>query len=202
MAGDPFDVFVNCAFDHQFKPVFDAIVFAVVRCGFRPRTALETDDGSENRFSKIQQLIEECTYGIHDISRTESDGTPPLPRFNMPLELGVFLGAKRYGGVAQKRKRVLILDVEQYRYQRFMSDVAGQDIHAHSGNPRAAIVEVVNWLRASSEMPNIPGGTRAAEEYTVFRQLLPALLQGAGLDLSDVTFRDYRAIVSRYVEAL
>lgn len=202
MAGDPFDVFVNCAFDTQFKPVFDAIVFAVVRSGFRPRTALETDDASENRFGKIQQLIEECPYGIHDISRTEAGGTPPLPRFNMPLELGVFLGAKRYGGAAQRRKRVLILDIERYRYQRFMSDIAGQDIHAHDGNPAAAIVEVVNWLRLASDVPNIPGGTRVAEEYLAFQQLLPTLLGAAGLGAADVTFKDYRAIVSRYVEAL
>jgi hypothetical protein len=58
---------------------------------------LEADDSSENRLAKIQAIIEECQFGIHDISRTEVDGDPPLPRFNMPLELGLFLRAKRYG---------------------------------------------------------------------------------------------------------
>ena len=42
--------------------------------------------------------------GIHDISRTESSGKPRLPRFNMPLELGMFLGAKQYGDGQQKDK--------------------------------------------------------------------------------------------------
>jgi hypothetical protein len=126
------NVFVNCAFDTSFKPIFDAIVFAVTRSGFNARSALETDDASENRFGKIQRIVEECPYGIHDISRTEANGDPPLPRFNMPLELGLFLGAKRYG--AQRRKAVLVLDTEQYRYQRFISDLSGQDIHAHGGN--------------------------------------------------------------------
>src|SRR5262249_5963635 len=30
-----------------------------------------------------------CKYGIHDISRTEVTSASGLPRFNMPLELGV-----------------------------------------------------------------------------------------------------------------
>src|SRR5215203_6365251 len=86
------DVFVNCPFDPHYKPLFYAIVFTVVRSGFRVRCALETDDATENRFSKISVIVKECRYGIHDISRTEADGDPPLPRFNMPLELGLFLG--------------------------------------------------------------------------------------------------------------
>ncbi|HEV2817827.1 MAG TPA: hypothetical protein VGW40_11490 [Allosphingosinicella sp.] len=53
----------------------------------------------------------------------------------MPLELGLFRGAKRFGNKAQKLKRALILDIEQFRYQRFISDLAGIDIHAHGGDP-------------------------------------------------------------------
>ncbi len=49
-----------------------------------------------------------------------------LPRFNMPLELGIFLGAKRFGSQKQKQKNGLILDREKYRYQSFCSDIAGQ----------------------------------------------------------------------------
>lgn len=201
MADGSRDVFVNCAFDGQFKPIFDAIVFAVVRSGFHPRSALETDDGSENRFAKILQLIEECPFGIHDISRTEVDGTPPLPRFNMPLELGAFLAAKRFGDARQGRKRALILDIERYRYPRFMSDIAGQDIHAHGGSPKTAIAEVANWLRSHTEASNVPGGVRIAAEYDAFQSELPALLESMHFDATDVTFKDFRAIISRYVEA-
>src|SRR5689334_11199778 len=122
------DVFLNTPFDPVFHPIFDAIVFAIIRSGFRPRCALEANDSSENRLTKIQSIIEQSRYGVHDLSRTESDGSPPLPRFNMPLELGLFLGAKRYGAPPQNRKRALVLDVEPYRYQRFISDIAGQDI--------------------------------------------------------------------------
>jgi len=40
-------VFVNCPFDTQYKPLFEAIVFTVFACGFQPRCALEIDDASE-----------------------------------------------------------------------------------------------------------------------------------------------------------
>jgi hypothetical protein len=106
------DVFVNCPFDADFKPLFNAIVFTVIRSGFRVRCALETDNAAENRFAKICTIIKDCAYGIHDISRTEVDGDPPLPRFNMPLELGVFLGARQLGTASQRSKRCVIYDRE------------------------------------------------------------------------------------------
>jgi hypothetical protein len=97
------DVFINCPFDSEYKYFFWAIVFVVIRSGFRPRCALETDDSSVNRFEKICSIIKECRYGIHDISRTELDRRSKLPRFNMPLELGIFIAAKRFGTRAHIR---------------------------------------------------------------------------------------------------
>jgi hypothetical protein len=196
------NVFVNCAFDTAFQPIFDGIVFAVVRCGFKPRCALEADDASENRFVKIQRIVEECRYGIHDISRTETNGSPPLPRFNMPLELGLFLGARRYGDNEQGRKRSLILDSEQYRFQRFVSDLAGQDIHAHGNDPAVAIIAVTAWLRTSSGRTTLPGGRRVAEEFEDFQGQLPAILEARQLHVDDVTFVDFVAIAGAYVDTL
>jgi len=65
-------------------------------------------------------LIDGCRYGIHDISRTEFDTVNQLSRFNMPLELGIFLGARRFGSGRHKSKNCLVLDREPYRYQKFM----------------------------------------------------------------------------------
>ena len=193
------DVFVNCAFDSGFQPIFHGIVFAIIRSGFRARCALETQDGAETRFAKIQQIIEQCRYGIHDISRTETDGNPPLPRFNMPLELGVFLGAKRYGDTIQRRKRALILDREQYRYQRLISDIAGQDIVSHSGNPANAIAAVTTWLRQQSRVTTIPGGQAVAAEYDQFNRDLPAILAARKLDVSEMTCGDFSAIAAAWI---
>ena len=193
------DVFVNCAFDIQFQPIFHAIVFAIIRSGFRVRCALETQDGAENRFAKIQTIIEQCRYGIHDISRTESDGDPPLPRLQHPLELGVFLGAKRYGDAAQKRKRALILDAEQYRYQRLISDMAGQDIVSHDGDALVAISAVATWLRQQSRVTTMPGGQAIVAEYQQFLADLPAVLVARQLQAAEMTFGDYSAIAAAWI---
>lgn len=202
MAARTVNVFVNCAFDTAFQPIFDGIVFAVIRCGYRARCALETDDASETRFAKIQKIVEECRYGIHDISRTQADGEPALPRFNMPLELGLFLGAKRFGDVEQKRKRVLILDTERYRFQRFISDIAGQDIHAHNDDPGKTIAAVTDWLRTTSGRVGLPGGHRVATEFIEFRVQLPIILKARHLDPDEVGFTDLVSIIGPYVDGL
>jgi hypothetical protein len=95
-------VFVNCPFDDAYQDLFEAIVFTIHDCGYVARSALEVDDGSQVRIDKIAALIAACRFGIHDISRTQPDTATGLPRFNMPFELGMFLGAKRYGRGAQK----------------------------------------------------------------------------------------------------
>ena len=108
-------VFINVPFDRRYKRLFDALVFAVHDCGFLARCAREQDDGSQVRLDKLFEIIGECRYGIHDLSRTTLDSKYRLPRFNMPLELGIFLGAKRYGGPTHRQKACLILDRDPYR---------------------------------------------------------------------------------------
>jgi hypothetical protein len=192
-------VFINCPFDDDYAAFFRAIVFVVIRSGFRPRCALETDDSSENRFEKICTIISECRYGIHDISRTQLDRRYGLPRFNMPLELGLFLGAKRFGFKAQRAKRCMILDRQQYRFQRFISDISGQDIHAHEGQLRRLIVEIASWLRTQSRDPSVPGGRKIAQEFAVFRRRMPAICADRNLEQDELTFGDYADIVAEYV---
>jgi hypothetical protein len=128
------DVFINCPFTDDYRAHFEAIVFTVVRSGFTPRCARESDDGGEVRFDKICRIIRECPYSVHDISKTELDADSRLPRFNMPFELGLFLGAKRFGGQPHNRKKTLIFDRDRFRYQSYISDIAGQDIHPHNGD--------------------------------------------------------------------
>src|SRR5688572_7093124 len=89
-------VFVNCPFDDEYLPLMEAIVFTVSDCGFVVRSTQELDDAGEVRIEKIIRIIGESKYGIHDISRTELNAAG-LPRFNMPLELGLFLGARKFG---------------------------------------------------------------------------------------------------------
>ena len=195
----PDDVFINCPFDAAYAPIFDALIFAVTGCGFRARSARELDDGGQTRIEKLYGIIEECRYGIHDLSRTELDPVYGLPRFNMPLELGLDLGARRYGGEMLKLKRCLILDVEPFRYQRFISDLAGMDIRPHGGDVAHSIVEARNWLANVSRRKTIPGPVILVESYSRFQADKPAIAFRLGFDENNIPYVDYVDMVTSWL---
>lgn len=192
------NVFINCPFDKAYKPLFDAIVFAVFDCLFVARCALEEDDGSQIRVQRIFNIISGCRLSIHDLSRVEVDKSTRLPRFNMPLELGAFLGAKHFGGGGHKKKACLILDSERYRYQKFISDIAGQDIKAHENDPRIVIRVVRDWLRTHSK-ESIPSGSIIWARYQTFKADLPLLCKELNLKPKELIFNDYVTLVSRWL---
>jgi hypothetical protein len=67
------------------------------------------------RVAKIAAMIAECDWGVHDLSRVEvTRGN--LPRFNMPMELGLHLGARLIGESRHRRKKALILEAKRHRY--------------------------------------------------------------------------------------
>ncbi len=195
------NVFINCPFDDNYKPLFEASIFAVFDCGFRARCVIEEPDASQIRIEKIYNIISNCKYGIHDISRTELSPTSNLPRFNMPLELGLFLGAKKFGEGDQKKKACLILDTERYRYQRFISDIAGQDPQAHGNDPKKLVKIVRNWLRDSSGRKTVPGGVAIWRRYQTFRDELPQMCGELALSVDDLTFNDYAQMVAQWLKA-
>jgi hypothetical protein len=193
-------VFINCPFDVGFKPIFEAIVFAIYDLGFVARCSLEQDDAAEIRLAKLERIVEECKYGIHDLSAVALDVATGLPRFNMPLELGLFLGCKRFGGDRQRKKACLILDTDRYRYRAFISDISGQDIHAHSGQPHHAIVEVRNWLVGVSGRKRLPGGVEISERYDRFKADLPELCAEVRRDPADLIFLDLSELITQWLQ--
>ncbi len=194
------DVFINCPFDDDYRPLQDAIVFAVLACRLRPRCALEASNAGQVRIDKIVGMIRDCRWGIHDISRTEPNANG-LPRFNMPLELGLFLGAHRFGNPEQREKSCLVLDREQFRFQEFISDIAGQDVIAHGGQPGRAIEAVRNWLAASlpEQAGRLPGGSAISGRFALFQQDLPRLCASMHRDSAHLTFTDYCEAVSDWL---
>lgn len=195
------DVFINCPFSTDYQECFEAIVYAVVRSGFTPRCARENDDGGEVRIDKICRIIAESRYGIHDISKTEPDPVSGLPRFNMPLELGLFLGARKFGGRKHVQKKSLILDRQMHRYQKFISDIAGQDIHFHDGEAGQLIEQVATWLRDVAQDLGVPGGRAIAAEFKRFRNDLPGIAASKRLEPDELTFKDLTAIAATWILA-
>jgi hypothetical protein len=195
------NVFINCPFDSQYQPLFRAIIFAIADCGFDARCSLEVEDSGEVRVNKIIKIIKGCGLCIHDISRIELN-PQGLPRFNMPYELGLFIGCAVFGSRPHKNKKALILDRERHRYAKFISDIAGQDIQEHVNDPSQAIKKVRNWLANHSKAAHIPGGETVVRRFREFTLELPeirAVLQLTEADLSN--YVDYYNCLTQWLVA-
>ena len=198
-AGYAEGVFINCPFSPSYLEFFYAIVFTVFDCGFQARCAKEINDGGQVRINKIFKIVAECQFGIHDISHTDLDEQSHLPKFNMPFELGVFLGAKKFGNQQQNSKNCLILDREKYRYQSFISDISGQDVRAHDDRPKKVVRIIRDWLSDASKDTVIPGGREIFRRFKLFEEELPALCAEVPIDRDELTYNDYTSFISAWL---
>lgn len=181
-------VFVNCPFDTAFKPILDAILFAIHDCGFIARIALEDAGTGDARLEKIREIIAGSKFSIHDVSRT---GTRTLPRFNMPFECGMFFGAKLFGSERHAAKDLLVLDRFPRQFKLTMSDLGGQDGLHHDNDPAKAIDCVRVFLARKSVHANIPGAAYIQKRFKLFQAQLPEMAKVARLSPRELKSLDY-----------
>jgi hypothetical protein len=89
------------------------------------RSALEVEDSGQARVQKILTIIEQSKFGIHDISRAGIDPSTRLARFNMPLELGFFLGYERFRAQLRAQARDIHLDHRELTFGDYTRLVVG-----------------------------------------------------------------------------
>ncbi len=143
-------------------------------------------------------MLRGCRPGVHDISRSGFDAANNLPLFNTPFELGLFLGAARFGAALdQRRKACLLLDRVRYRFPKFLSDIAGQDIRERGDDPERAIGALRAWLAALPRRDMLPAGTAITARDRRFRAEVPAVLAAAGVRPDAMVFADYANLVFR-----
>jgi len=178
------------------------MTFTVILSGYHPRCALDATDGAEIRVGKIAAMIGECDWGIHDLSRIEVEAGG-MPRFNMPMELGLHLGARLLGAGRHRRKRALILDADRHRYDAALSDISGQDIESHDNDPDQAIRIVRNWLseHRPHNAPPLPGAAAMQADYRLFQAEVGVLLEPRRLDPNDLTHSDFLFAVRDWIAA-
>lgn len=174
------NVFINCPFDDDYLPCFEAILFAITMSGYRVRCALEENDAGNIRFDKLKQLIRDSDHTIHDLSRVELN-PQSLPRFNMPFELGLMMGARSYGPPAQRRKRACIMITNQHQLAAYLSDLAGNDPEHHNNSPERVVTIVRNFLNTDPDGQILPGPDIYARMLQMFKRDLPDLAQRARL---------------------
>ena len=82
----------------------------------------------------------------------------------MPFELGIFVGAKRFGDTVQKNKNALIFEKTKYLYQEYISDINGIDTRAHNNDSKIIIRKIRDWLKTASRRASIPGPAVGSQE--------------------------------------
>ena len=100
----------------------------------------------------------------------------------------------------KKEKKCLILDAEPYRYQQFISDIAGQDIRVHNDASEAIVRVVRDWLRTASRRATIPSGSIIWEHYQDFIKDLPQTAREVQLTVEDMIFNDYTLVVTEWLK--
>lgn len=89
----------------------------------------------------------------------------------------------------------MIFDSEPYRYQIFISDIAGQDIHSHNHDVKTAIQELRAWLETASKRTKLPGGQDIFARYQRFHADLPVLCESMKLEPAEVMFTGFRQMI-------
>lgn len=195
------NIFLNCPFDDDYKDLFEAILFTVHSCGFVLRCAKEQKGTEAIRIKKIVSLIRDSKYAIHDLSRVSLDKKTKLPRFNMPLELGLWIGAEHFGEGIQKEKQFVVVESEKYRVKKYISDIDGQDIISHENNPDLLIDKLRDWLSDISDVP-VPSPRSIKLNLINFNLQLPAQCNTFDWDPNNLTFVEKSTLIVGYLLAL
>ncbi len=195
-------VFINCPFDEEYLPLLQVLLFTVIQFGFRPRIATERSDSGEVRFKKIISLIGESKYSIHDLPRMEPLNDGEMPRFNMPFELGLDIGGRELGSEIMQEKCCLVLEKERFRYQAVLSDISGNDIKSHNGDPLKMVKALRNWF-AENGVYHLASPTRVWDSYNDFLARLSDEIQILGYgedDLNEIPISEYIYLITRLSE--
>jgi hypothetical protein len=172
------------------------LLFAIMASGYTVRCALEDDDGANIRFDKLRRLIGESRRTIHDLSRIEL-GANALPRFNMPFELGLAMGAKYFGGREMRSNSALILVRQDYVLNAYLSDLGGNDPVAHNDDPRRVIRAVLRYLHATPEGRVLQGSQSSISRFERFKENLPTMAEALGRAHDEVDpYNDYRVYLT------
>lgn len=161
---------MNIPYDAAFEDLFLAYIVGLTQLGLRINIALAVPN--QGRLETIIELIERSYFSIHDLSRVEL--YHGLPRFNMPVELGLALYRSR---ITRGKHRIFIFDRKRNQAQRSTSDVNGIDPQIHNGTVKGLMSGLRNILRQPGDVTTVP---EMLASYRAVQLKLPELRRNAG----------------------
>ncbi|HYH87394.1 MAG TPA: hypothetical protein VEX60_18215 [Pyrinomonadaceae bacterium] len=198
------NVFINCPFDPEYYPLLRPLLFTIVYLGFNPKIALERSDSGEQRIDKICELIKKSKYSIHDLFRLKSKKRGEFYRLNMPFELGVDYGSRRFALNYLKRKKYLILEKGTFDYRKALSDISGVDIKNHNNKPAKVVQAIRNWFVETVDLKNVAGPTAIWYKFNDFTSDFYTRRKNEGFsdeDLDMMPVREYINFIRRWLRA-
>jgi hypothetical protein len=163
-------VFLNIPYDKEFEDLYLAYIVGLTQLGLRVNATLAIPN--QGRLDTIIGLIAECNFSIHDLSRIET--SKGVPRFNMPVELGLALYRSHATG---GKHRVYVFESKSYRAQRSTSDINGIDPQIHHGTAKGVMAGLRNIFRQPSDVTTVP---EMLLSYRAVKRKLPELRRNAG----------------------
>jgi hypothetical protein len=145
------------------------------------------------------EFIENSKYSIHDLSRAQASKRGEHYRLNMPFELGIDYGCRRYSGNHHADKKILVLEEKPYRYQASLSDLSGCDIEVHSGDFQKAVRKVRNWLVNEAGAAN-KGAGQILGKYVDFQEWHYERQLKAGFSEEDIQDYPTKELMDAMVE--
>ncbi len=162
--------FLNIPYDDQFEELYLAYIVGLTQLGLHINATLAVPN--QGRLGRIVGLIEESDVWIHDLSRIElSSG---IPRFNMPLELGLALYRSHS---TRGQHQVFVFEKKAYRMLQSTSDINGIDPQIHNGRPKGVMVGLRNIFHQPDQTTTVP---EMLASYRAVRRRLPELRRNAG----------------------
>lgn len=151
------DVSLNVPYDSAFQPLYLAYIVGLVEFGLNP-VATVAVPGGKGRLAKIQRLIRESQYSVHDLSRVEvSVSRPVTPRFNMPFELGL---AVAWAEDHPSEHIYFAFEAKLRRGAKSLSDLAQTDFYIHGNSPKGVMRELCSAFSRPSPRPTVPSMLR------------------------------------------
>ena len=193
-------MFINCPYDRQYVPLLRVIIYTLSRCGFRPRIALERFNSAEVRLQKIIELIEHSLLSIHDLSRVRTKSKKDFARLNMPFELGIDLGCRKFhGNPIYQNKRMLVLEAEPFTTQKALSDLSFADCKTYHGSGEELCFALRDWFTELG-YSDVPPGSLVWDDYNAFWSTLLAHLTELGYkkrDIDRLTMPEYMQWINK-----
>jgi hypothetical protein len=163
-------VFLNYPFDEAYAPLEEALHFAVVAANLIPVCAKDLTVPDKPRLKMIIDMVNNCHYSAHDLSRTKGK-----PRMNMPLEFGMAL----YPAITtQWEHRRCAFFVSNKKWHKYISDLSGLDPFIHKENPSTVLCQMYGWLMdvvPKEQVKKRVPAQEVLEKFKVFKKKLRRL---------------------------